>query len=199
MILSERQMELLCLRLHNFFSKSAKFLQTQQGTRRQKIEEDSTALKRRLYALFLGLGLSIALLATAQRTEATLGESVDTVESDRKALMAVRGSTTVHKSYTVHEFNSNSNAVREYISPSGVVFGISWKGLTHPDLTQLLGSYAGEYQEALRQTPRQQGRRRLQVKTNRVVVEKWGHMRNLQGRAFALDLIPFEVSIDEIR
>jgi len=141
----------------------------------------------------------MASLAVSQRTEATLGESVDTVELDRKALTAVMGATKAHKSYTVHEFNSNSNAVREYVSPTGVVFGIVWKGLTHPDLTQLLGSYAGEYQKALRQTPRQQGRRRLQVKTNRVVVEKWGHMRNLQGRAFALDLIPFEVSIDEIR
>jgi hypothetical protein len=156
-------------------------------------------MKRRLYALFLGLGLSMAIFATAQRTEATLGESADTVESDRKALSAVRGATTDHNSYTVHEFDSNSTVVREYVSPTGVVFGIAWKGLTHPDLTRLLGSYAGEYLEALRQIPRQQGRRRLQVKTNRVVVEKWGHMRSLQGRAYAPDLIPSGVSVDEIR
>ncbi|SPQ01901.1 conserved exported hypothetical protein [Candidatus Sulfobium mesophilum] len=156
-------------------------------------------MKGRLYALFLGLGLSIALVAPAQRTEAALGESADTVELDRKALAAVRGATKAHKSYTVREFNSASTAVREYISPSGVVFGIAWKGLIHPDLTQLLGSYAGEYREALRQTPRQQGRRHLQVKTNRIVVEKWGHMRNLQGRAYAPDLVPSGVSVNDIR
>lgn len=156
-------------------------------------------MKRRLYTLFLGLGLLMAIFATAQRTEATLGESADTVESDRKALSAVLGATTAHNSYTVHEFDSSSTVVREYVSPTGVVFGISWKGLIHPNLRQLLGSYADEYLEALQQTPRQYGHRRLEVKTNRIVVEKWGHMRNLQGRAYVPDLIPSGVRVDEIR
>lgn len=156
-------------------------------------------MKRKLYALFLGFGLSATIFAMAQRTEATLGESGYTVDSDRKALSAVRGATKAHNSYTVHEFNSNSTLVREYVSSSGVVFGIAWKGLIHPDLTQLLGSYAGEYLEALQQISRQHGSRRLKVKTNRVVVEKWGHMRNLQGRAYAPDLIPPGVSVDEIK
>ena len=34
---------------------------------------------------------------------------------------------------------------------------------------------------------------------DRVVVEKWGHMRNLQGRAYAPALLPPGVSSDEIR
>jgi len=37
------------------------------------------------------------------------------------------------------------------------------------------------------------------VRTDRVVVEKWGNMRNLQGRAYAPALIPPGVSIDEIK
>jgi hypothetical protein len=156
-------------------------------------------MKRRLYTLFFGLGFSMAIFATAQRTEATLGESAGTVETDRKALSAVRGATTAHKSYTVYEINSSSTVVREYVSPTGVIFGIAWKGLVYPDLGPLLGSYASEYLEALRQTPRQYGRRSLKVKTDRVVVEKWGHMRDLQGRAYVPDLIPAGVSIDEIR
>jgi len=69
------------------------------------MEEDSASLKRRLYTLFLGLGLSMALFGTAQRIEATLGESADTVELDRKALTPVRGTTEAHKNYTVHGFN----------------------------------------------------------------------------------------------
>ncbi len=168
-------------------------------TRRRTQEEDSASLKRRLYALFLCFGLSVVILATAYQTEATLGESADTVESDRRALSAVRGATTAHNSYTVHEFDSASTKVREYVSSTGIVFGIAWKGLVHPDLTHLLGSYAGEYQAALGQTRRQKGVRSLQVKTNRVVVEKWGHMRSLQGRAYAPELIPQGVTVDEIR
>jgi len=156
-------------------------------------------MKRIVYALFLGFALSVAIFAGAQRTGATLGESADTVELDRKALRAERGTTKVQKNYTVHEFNSDSTAVREYVSPSGIVFGIAWKGMVHPDLAQLLGSYADEYQEALKHTSHLPGRRRLQVKAERVVVEKWGHMRNLQGRAYDPNLIPSGVSVDEIR
>lgn len=158
----------------------------------------STILKKRLFAIFV-LGLSAAIFATAQWAQATLGESADSIESDRNALSAVRRATTVRNGYTVHEIISGSTAVREYVSPSGIVFGIAWNGLIHPNLTQILGAYAGEYEEALRQTRRKYGRRRLQVKTNRLVVEKWGHMRNLQGRAYIPALIPPGVSVDEIR
>jgi hypothetical protein len=158
------------------------------------------AMKRKLYALFLYLGLSMAALAMAEQAQATLGESADSVASDRKALSAVQRATTARNGYTVHEFALDGTFVREYVSPSGIVFGIAWNGLTYPDLTPLLGSYASEYQAALRQTPRRPGLRRYQtVKTDRIVVQKWGHMRNLQGRAYAPALIPPGVSIDEIK
>ena len=160
----------------------------------------SSIMKRKLYTLFLCLGLSMGVLAIAQQVQATLGESVDSVASDQKALKAVKRATTVRNAYTVHEFALDGTFVREYVSPSGIVFGIAWNGLTYPDLTRLLGSYADEYQTALRQTPRKPGLSRYQaVKTGRIVVEKWGHMRNLQGRAYAPALIPPGVSLDEIK
>ncbi len=148
---------------------------------------------------FLALGLLAVTLAAARPARATLGEPADSVTSDRKALSAASGAKTAHSGYTVQEVVSDSVRVREYISPSGVVFGIAWNGLIHPDLAPLLGSYAGEYREALRQIPRKPGRRFSKVKTNRLVVEKWGHMRNLQGRAYAPALIPPGVSVDEIK
>jgi len=156
-------------------------------------------MKIRRYALFLSLGLSVVIFATVRQAQATLGESAASIESDRNVLSAVQRAKTVRDSFTVQEIQSVSTVVREYISPSGIVFGIAWNGLVHPDLMQLLGTYADEYDRALRQTPRQPGRRRIQVRTNRVVVDKWGHMRNLQGRAYAPDLIPPGVSVDEIR
>jgi len=156
-------------------------------------------MKMRLHAFFLSLGLSVAIFVTVQQAQATLGESPDSITLDRKALSAVRRATTARDGYTIHEMGSDATVVREYVSTSGIVFGIAWNGLIHPDLTQLLGTYTGEYEEALRQTPRQPGRRRLQVKANSVVVEKWGHMRNLQGRAYVPGLIPPGVRIDEIR
>ncbi len=156
-------------------------------------------MKRKLSAFVLGLCLSAAIFAPAEQTLATLGESADSILSDRDALFAVRHAAAVRKGYRVEEMDSGSASVREYVSPSGVVFGIAWRGLIHPDLTQLLGSYDGEYREALRQTPRIPGQRRIQLKTGRLVVEKWGHMRNLQGRAYDPALIPSGMSVDEIK
>ncbi len=43
------------------------------------------------------------------------------------------------------------------------------------------------------------GRKRQQLTTDNIVVEKWGHMRNLQGRAYVPGLVPAGVSIDEIK
>jgi hypothetical protein len=71
--------------------------------------------------------------------------------------------------------------------------------MAHPDLTTLLGSYAPEFQEARRKTVRKPGQKRLAVQSDRVVVETWGHMRNLQGRAYLPSLVPEGVTIDEIR
>jgi hypothetical protein len=150
-------------------------------------------------ALLLGLVLILVFFLPARQTLAALGESVDSIESDRESLTAVRGAMTAHRGYTVHEIKTDSTVVREYVSPAGIVFAVAWNGLVHPDLAELLGSYAGEYQEALQQTQRKQGRRQLQVKTNRVVVQKWGHIRDMKGRAYAPDLIPSGVSIDAIK
>ena len=154
---------------------------------------------RRLYALFVCIGFSVVVLAAVQRVDATLGESAASIASDRNVLSAVQRSTKVNDTFTVQEIKSGSTTVREDISPSGVVFGVAWNGLLHPDLTQLLGSYSDEYHEAFSRIQHNKGRSRLQVKTDRVVVQQWGHMRNLRGRAYVPSLIPPGVSVDDIR
>ncbi len=101
--------------------------------------------------------------------------------------------------YTVEEIVSDAATVREYVSPSGVVFGIAWNGYVHPDLMLLLGSYWGEYSAARQKAARIPGRSRQRLATENIVVEKWGHMRNLQGRAYAPVLVPAGVRVDEIK
>jgi len=160
---------------------------------------DRTTMNRRLSALLFGLIVSAVIGTAARVADAALGESADSITSDRKSLSAARGAATVHDNYTIQAIESDSVTVREYISTSGVVFAIAWNGLVHPDLAQLLGSYIGEYREALRQTTHKPGRRHVQVKTGNIVVEKWGHMRNLGGRAYIPALIPAGVTIDEIK
>lgn len=156
-------------------------------------------MKKRIKALYLGFYFAAFTLATAQQAQATLGESVDSVESDRKAFSAVQHATPARNSYTVQELKSDANVVREYVSTSGIVFAIAWNGLSHPDLTTLLGNYVGEYQQALQHTASRKGKRHFQVRTSRIIVEKWGHMRNMRGRAYIPALIPSGVSINELK
>jgi hypothetical protein len=143
--------------------------------------------------------LLMGIVSPACPAGAVLGESASTIEADRMAMSAVNHRSSVRSSYSVQEVTSESTAVREYVSPSGIVFGIAWNGLVHPDLDQLLGSYAGTYRRVLSQTPRQRGLRRTRMKADNLVVETWGHMRNLQGRAYDPALMPAGVSADEIR
>ena len=157
-------------------------------------------MKNKICIIFISLGVSMAFLAIHRQTQATLGESLDSIAADQNAIPAVKRTPAVSNAYSIHEYALNGTTVREYVSPSGIVFGIAWNGLTHPDLRPLLGSYAGEYEAVLRQTSRKPGLRRHEaLKTDRVVVEKWGHMRNLQGRAYAPALIPSGVTPDEIK
>lgn len=160
-------------------------------------------MKKRLLVLFFCFELLVLAFSGVRGARATLGESVNSIETDRKILAAAKVTSkpisTVYANYTVYQLKYDGTSVREYASPSGIVFGIAWNGLVNPDLTQLLGSYTGEYQEALGRTVRKHGERHLRVESGHMVVEKWGHMRNLKGRAYAPNLIPAGVNIDEIK
>lgn len=142
--------------------------------------------------------LAFLTLAMAQPAQATLGEAVDSIARDSKALSAVSRATISRSKYALQEISTGTTTVREFLTPSGVVFAVAWNGLVHPDLRVLLGSYEQEYRTAQRKQPRKQGRRQTRVKTERLVVETWGHMRNLQGRAYLPGLVPEGVSLYEI-
>ena len=92
-------------------------------------------MKYIIYYAVLGVILIGSALATAPSARATLGEAADSVMVDRKALSATRNATTMtHANYTVQQIESDAVTVREYISSSGIVFGVAWNGLVFPDL-----------------------------------------------------------------
>lgn len=144
-----------------------------------------------------GLALLAGLAASPAR--AALGEAEASVSRDREALAAAARGTTDRGTHTVHELERGGTTIREYVSPQGLVFAVTWEGLANPDLRTLLGTYAAEYEQAAAASRRVKGRRAQRVIAPRVVVERWGHMRDLHGRAFVPDLVPQGVSLDEIR
>ena len=155
-------------------------------------------MKRKGLVMWIFLALLTVALASGSAL-AALGGSVDSVESDRTAFAAVTHGETPGAAFTVHEFAYNGTTVREYVSPQGMVFAIAWNGNRSPDLTTLLGSYANEYENARQNTPHQPGVRHSSITSDNVVVQRWGQLHNLQGRAYAPALIPAGVTVNEIK
>jgi hypothetical protein len=147
----------------------------------------------------LKFSVSLAIALGGASAQASLGDTAASIESDRRAITAVSSAARSQRGgFTVQELQSDSGTVREYISSTGVIFAIAWSGLRHPDLRVLLGSYFPDYQAAERAGPRRHGRRPRVLRGSAVVVETWGHMRKLGGRAYAASLLPAGVSAHEI-
>jgi hypothetical protein len=163
------------------------------------VDKEIPKMRSRFSALLFVLAAVATFFLMLEPVSATLGEEESSISSDEIALNGVSRSTANYNGYKVQEIRSEAVALREYVAPDGIVFAITWNGLIHPDLTPLLGSYSREYEDGLKQTPRERGRRRLQLKTNQMIVEKWGHMRNLQGRAYLPALIPPGVTVNDIK
>ena len=155
-------------------------------------------MNSRVSTIFLCLGVLTILPVSSRHAFATLGEGAESIAKDCIALSAVKRATTSRANYQIQEVASEATVVREFITPSGVVFAVAWNGYLHPDLNALRGGYADDYQSAKQQLSRKRGQKRIQVKTEQLVVETWGHMRNLQGRAYLPALVPAGVNVDEI-
>lgn len=132
---------------------------------------------------------------------AGLGGSVDSVQADGVHMKAqVRGSTAA-AGFSVEELQLPSGTVvKEYVSPAGKVFAVSWHGPTMPDLRQTLGSYFHQYAEASRVAVHNaRTRRHFEVNESDLVVQSEGRMRDYFGRAYVPSLLPPNVTAADIQ
>jgi len=128
---------------------------------------------------------------------AVLGEYESSISSDQKVMRGEVRKMTL-QGYSVQQImGADRTVVREYVSPDGRVFGISWQGPTLPNLEQLLGSYYAPWQQAARSPTRRRGP--LVLRTEQLVVESGGHMRSFHGRAYLPGLVPTNVSAEVVR
>ena len=137
------------------------------------------------------------LAAAAFPAGATLGGSAESVVTDQSKFHAKRA-VLERQDYTLHEITSDDGTlIREYVTPAGKVFGVSWTGPTIPDLAQLLGTYNTEFQNTLRS---KRGRRNVAVVRNSdLVVESVGHTRAFHGRAYLNSMLPSGVTQDVVQ
>jgi hypothetical protein len=128
---------------------------------------------------------------------AALGEYEGSVSLDQQVL---RGEIReeVHTGYKLHQITTPEGAViREYVSPEGKVFAISWHAHFLPNLQQLLGSYFPRVQQAAQAKVQRGGP--LVIQTGDFVYFSGGRMREFHGSAYLPGLLPKSVTAGVVR
>jgi hypothetical protein len=140
------------------------------------------------------------LVLLAPLAFASLGGDLNSVMTDQLHFQGSVKSSEM-SSYTVHEIHPQTGIViREYVSPAGKVFAISWRGPSMPDMKQLLGSYFQQYSDAAKaQKSSYTGRRPLQIVQPEFVFIHVGHMRSYAGKAYLPQLLPAGVTAEDIQ
>jgi hypothetical protein len=131
---------------------------------------------------------------------ASLGGDVTSVQADQAKLQGSLRTTSAN-AYNVHEIQASTGvAVREYVSPAGKVFAVTWKGPFHPDLQQVLGAYFEQYTQAAQaQRATRRGRRPLLIQEPGWVVQISGHMRGFLGKAYVPQMMPAGVRAEDLQ
>lgn len=142
-----------------------------------------------------GAVLALALPASAL---AALGGTADTVQSDQIKMKAAARSTKSVANYTVQEMETAAGTtVREYVSASGKIFGVAWRGPVVPDLQQLLGQYFSTLSD--KTAAKYSNHAQMRVQKDDVVIHSSGHMRAFAGQAYLSSAMPQGVSAADIQ
>jgi hypothetical protein len=152
--------------------------------------------------LFSGLlvavaGMVLTVVCATLPAFAALGEDVSSIASDQARFKAsVR--MVPYQFFSVEEMQTPAGTrVRQFVSPAGTVFAVSWQG-SAPDLQKLLGAYFEQFEAGANSVPSRRGRG-IHIDTGDLVVDTGGHMRFVTGRAFLRSKMPAQVTSDDVR
>jgi hypothetical protein len=130
---------------------------------------------------------------------AALGQYEGSVSVDQQYLRS-EDRVQTFQAYKVHQLTSaNGTTVREYVSPQGLVFGVTWQGRFMPNMQQLLGTYVTKLQTASKAQTQIWRRRGLIVNTDDFVFVNGGTMRFWKGSAYVRSLVPSNVSVEVVK
>lgn len=130
---------------------------------------------------------------------AALGGDEDSVHTDTTRLRGQMFSTAMMQ-YTRHDIATGPDgAIHEYLSRTGKIFAVTWKGPLPPDLSQLFGSYFDSYREQLIAQSHPGGHRQVYVVQPDLVVQSVGRPRAFMGKAYVPSLVPAGVDVTELQ
>jgi hypothetical protein len=128
---------------------------------------------------------------------AALGDNVSSVDSDAQALGG-QHRLVAKEGYNLHQITmADGSVVNEFVSPAGVVFGVSWAGHFIPNLHQLLGSYMTDLQQG--QRTRVIPRRGVTIQGDDFVFTNFGRLRSFRGRAYVPSLVPSNTTAEVVQ
>ena len=158
-------------------------------------------MSRKSPAKLIGCAFAVAGgLALSGSALAALGGNVDSVAADRAALAAQLRSTAMLQ-YDVHQIDSGTVTVREYVTRGGQVFAVSWDGPVPPDMHQLLGEYFPRFYQAANAAHQLNPGMHRQFSSieSDLVIQSGGHLRAFHGVAYLPQLLPPGVSLSELQ
>lgn len=143
--------------------------------------------------------VSCLLLSVPVITHAGLGGTVQTLDNEKQQMKVKAASSAVsEQGYTAHTLQLDSGTVvNEYADGSGLIFAVTWRGPVKPDLSEVLGSYFGEYQRA--PTAGQLTKRQVVVNKPSLSIRSAGRMRAFFGKAFLPQAVPPGVNTDDLQ
>jgi hypothetical protein len=167
-------------------------------------------LIQRAWCVPSGIALLFAFASSAHAalggSPITLPEGA-TLSSQTVAHAATQAGTSTSSSsstaatYTVRQITlASGTVVREYVSQSGVVFGVAWNGPQMPPLDSLLGtSNFSQYVAGVKAARKLHGRGPGNVEQDGLVVHSGGHMGAFSGQAWLESAVPSGVSTSDIQ
>ena len=127
----------------------------------------------------------ILVLGLPMFAQAELGGNLASIMQEQKTFGSTL-TTSPQSNYTIYIQNISPDlVVKEYVSNSGNIFGVAWKGSTLPNFQVLLGSYYSNYLSAQQQNPRS-----VFSQDNNLVIESGGVMGGYIGRAYLPKQVP---------
>jgi hypothetical protein len=144
-------------------------------------------------------GALLILILGAAPVWAILGESESSVSLDQQVLNGAHREEA-RQGYKLHQITAADGlVVKEFVSPAGLVFAVTWQAAHMPNLEQLLGSHITELQAALQSQTHRPGRRPVIVRTDKLVFVSGGHMRAYHGYAYVPGLVPANVNPETVQ
>jgi hypothetical protein len=151
-----------------------------------------------------GLAAAACCVLFAAPAAAVLGQPIQAsmaAASQAKVAAAVKRTQGLPAGVQVYEQASgDGGAIREYVSPQGVVFAVAWNTRFKPRLEDLLGSYHAGYAAAATEALKRPGIQRQSVlQAQDLVVRSTSHLGTFAGRAYVPSLVPLGFDAESAR